>query len=210
MKTIITLFLAIGSMLPLTAQEHPGSQAPRPPRPPQEGPGRKQQKEMLLDRLQLTTAQREQLKKEQEQALEKVLTTEQKKKLSQLRQQQQQRKEEGLRRQRQQLKDRLSITEEQASKLQALQKNFMESMKKNREQLDQTVAQQRERARSLMEAHQESLKKMLNMEQLQQFKDIMRDKMREGMEKWREHRDGMRRRPPAPSNAPPGRNNDAL
>lgn len=207
MKTILTLFLAICSIVPLAAQEH---HPPKPPRPTEQGPRRKQGNEMLLDRLQLTTGQREQLKKEQEQALEKVLTADQKKKLSQLRQQQQQRKEEAQLHQRQQLKDRLAISEEQAAKLQELQKNFMESMKKNRDQLDQTIAQQRERARSLMETHQESLKKILNAEQLQKFKDMMRNKMREGMEKWREHRDGMRQKPPAPPTAPGTRNSDAL
>ena len=86
---------------------------------------------------------------------------------------------------RQQLKERLSLTDEQATKLQDLQKNFMESMKKNRQQLDQTIAQQRDRAREMMETHQQSLKKLLSAEQLEKYKTMMHDKMRGGMEQFR-------------------------
>ncbi|MFM8592611.1 MAG: hypothetical protein ACKOA3_06925 [Sphingomonadales bacterium] len=178
MKSSFTLMLAFGLVSATFAQE-----------------GNKQ----LLQRLQLSTAQREQLKKEQEQALEKVLTTEQKKKLKEIRRQQQERKEEMQGRQRQQLKDRLSLTDEQATRLQELQKNFMESMKKNRQQLDQTIAQQRERAREMMETHQQSLKKLLSAEQLDTYKTMMRDKMREGMQRLKGRAGDVEQRPPAGS-----------
>ncbi|NDF98994.1 MAG: hypothetical protein EB101_08750, partial [Chitinophagia bacterium] len=152
--------------------------------------------DMLMQRLQLTPAQQDQLKKEQEQALEKVLTPDQKKKLKEIRQQQQERKNNMLSQQRQQLKERLSLSDEQAAKLQDLQKNFMESMKKNRQQLDQTIAQQREKTREMMETHQQALKKLLSAEQLEKYKSIMRDKMRGGMQQLRERRGNMPQRPP--------------
>jgi chromosome segregation ATPase len=193
MKSIVFVVLAAGLLVTANAQE---KQTPHVPRPPYRNDQRKQGNELLLQRLQLTSAQREQLKKEQEQALEKVLTADQKKKLKEIRQQQQQRKEEMEARQRQQLKDRLSLTDDQATKLQDLQKNFMESMKKNRQQLDQTIAQQRERTRELMETHQQSLKKLLSAEQLDRFRMMMRDKMRDGMQRFRDRTGGYEQRPP--------------
>jgi hypothetical protein len=183
MKSIITLLLVSGLLVTASAQDKP---APHPPRPPYRTENRMQGNELLMQRLQLTPAQREQLKKEQEQALEKVLTPDQKKRLKEMRQQQQQRKVEMQARQRQQLKDRLSLTDDQATKLQDLQKSFMESMKKNRQQLDQTIAQQRERTREMMETHQQSLKKLLSAEQLEKYRMMMRDKMRDGMQRFRE------------------------
>ena len=182
MKTIITLCIATLLIGQAVGQDRP---APGAPPPPHQGPNRKQGNELLMQRLQLTPAQRDQLKKEQEIALEKVLTPDQKKKLKEIRQQQQERKNNMLGQQRQQLKERLSLTDEQATKLQDLQKNFMESMKKNRQQLDQTIAQQRDRAREMMETHQQSLKKLLSAEQLEKYKTMMRDKMRGGMEQFR-------------------------
>jgi chromosome segregation ATPase len=182
MKTIITFCIATLLIGQAIGQDRP---APGAPRPPHQGPNRKQGNEQHKQRLQLTPAQRDQLKKEQEQALEKVLTPDQKKKLKEIRQQQQERKNNMLGKQRQQLKERLSLTDEQATKLQDLQKNFMESMKKNRQQLDQTIAQQRDRAHEMMETHQQSLKKLLSAEQLEKYKTMMRDKMRGGMEQLR-------------------------
>ena len=182
MKTIITLCIATLLIGQAVGQDRPAPGAPPPPHP---GPPRKPGHELLMQRLQLTPAQRDQLKKEQEIALEKVLTPDQKKKLKEIRQQQQERKNNMLGQQRQQLKERLSLTDEQATKLQDLQKNFMESMKKNRQQLDQTIAQQRDRAREMMETHQQSLKKLLSAEQLEKYKTMMRDKMRGGMEQFR-------------------------
>jgi Spy/CpxP family protein refolding chaperone len=168
MKTIITFCIATLLIGQAIGQDRPAPGAPPPPHP---GPHRKQGNH--------------QLKKEQEQALEKVLTPDQKKKLKEIRQQQQERKNNMLGKQRQQLKERLSLTDEQATKLQDLQKNFMESMKKNRQQLDQTIAQQRDRAHEMMETHQQSLKKLLSAEQLEKYKTMMRDKMRGGMEQLR-------------------------
>ena len=194
MKSIISLVLAIALLVTANAQERP---APHNPRPPYRNEHRKQDNELLLQRLQLSAAQREQLKKEQEQALEKVLNADQKKKLKEIRQQQQQRKEEMQARQRQQLKDRLSLTDDQASKLQDLQKSFTESIKKNRQQLDQTIAQQRDRAREMMETHQQSLKKLLSAEQLEKYRMMMRDKMRDGMQRFRQRSGDYDHRPPA-------------
>jgi len=206
MKSIITLVIATALLVTANAQDRP---APHDPRPPYRNDQKKQGNELLLQRLQLSSAQREQLKKEQEQALEKVLTADQKKKLKEIRQQQEQRKEEMQARQRLQLKDRLSLTDDQASKLQDLQKNFMESMKKNRQQLDQTIAQQRDRAREMMETHQQSLKKLLSAEQLDKYRMMMRDKMRDGMQRFRQrsggdydHRPPADRRPPLERRAP--------
>ena len=193
MKSIFILLLTAGLVVSASAQDKP---APHPPRPPYHTDNRKHGNERLMQRLELTPSQREQLKKEQEQALEKVLTGDQKKKLKEIRLQQQQRKEEMQGRQRQQLKDRLSLTDEQATKLQDLQKNFMESMKKNRQQLDQTIAQQRERAREMMETQQQSLKKLLSAEQLEKYKMMMRDRMQDGMQRFRERVGGQGQRPP--------------
>lgn len=202
MKSIVIAVLATCLLVTANAQE---KQAPHDPRPPYRNDQRKQGNELLLQRLQLTSAQREQLKKEQEQALEKVLTPDQKKKLKEIRRQQQQRKEEMESRQRQQLKDRLSLTDAQATQLQDLQRNFMESMKKNRQQLDQTIAQQRERTRELIETHQQSLKKLLSAEQLDRFKMMMRDKMRDGMQRFRDRNGGHEQRPPADRRPPMNR-----
>lgn len=218
MKAIPAICLTVFLLGQLHAQEPP---VPGAPRPPQQGRNSQQRSEMLLQRLQLTPAQREQLKKEQEQALEKVLTPDQKKRLKEIRQQQQVRKEEMQTRQRQQLKDRLSLTDEQASQLQNLQKNFMESMKRNRQQLDQTIAQQRDRARNLMETHQQSLKKLLSTEQLEKYRNLVRDKMRNtmgpGMERLRERRHDrdeqspmQQRRPRRERPMPGDRNTDTL
>jgi hypothetical protein len=81
----------------------------------------------------------------------------------------------------------------------------MESMKKNRQQLDQTIAQQRERTRELMETHQQSLKKLLSAEQLDRFRMMMRDKMRDGMQRFRDRTGGYEQRPPADRRAPMNR-----
>jgi hypothetical protein len=75
----------------------------------------------------------------------------------------------------------------------------MESMKKNRQQLDQTIAQQREKAREMMETHQQSLKKLLSADQLDKYKTMMRDKMREGMQGLKRRTGNVEQRPPAGS-----------
>jgi len=213
MKTITTLLVATSLLTMVHAQDGPPPHAPRSDR---QRPQREQGDERLMQQLQLTPTQREQLKKEHEQALEKVLTPDQKKKLKEIRQRQQERKEEMQARQRQQLKDRLSLTDDQATKLQDLQKSFMESMKKNRQHLDQTIAQQREKAREMMETHQQSLKKLLNAEQLEKYKTMMRDKMRDGMQKFRERtndkeqRRPQDRRPPMRKEAPSATQPDTI
>lgn len=133
--------------------------------------------QLLMQRLHLTSAQKEQLKKEQDKALEKVLTLEQKATLGQFRQKQQAFKDSVQKRQDRKLKERLGISQEQVTKLRDMQRTFRENMKANQEDLKQSVQQQRDRTRELWQAQQKAFQEMFSKEQLEKYKMLMQAKM---------------------------------
>lgn len=132
----------------------------------------------LLQQLNLSGAQKEQLKKEHEKALEKVLTPEQKIKLKELRKEEESRKEMAEKKRDEKLKEKLGITEAQLTKLKSLQNQFKEKMQAVRQDVNQTVQQQRDRTRELITQQQKALQELLNSEQLDKYKKMMREKMR--------------------------------
>lgn len=133
--------------------------------------------QQLMQRLHLTSAQKEQLKKEQDKALEKVLTIEQKATLGQFRQKQQAVKDSMQNRQDRKLKERLGISQEQVTKLRDMQRTFRENMKANQEDIKQSVQQQRDRTRELWQAQQKAFQVMFSKEQLEKYKALMQAKM---------------------------------
>ncbi|MFZ9695003.1 MAG: hypothetical protein ACO3AY_03925 [Chitinophagaceae bacterium] len=176
MKKLFVALVTLGITAGITtAQEIPN----RPARPPhmqqriQRNAG-----DPVLQQLNLSASQKEQLKKEQEKALEKVLTPEQKKKLKELRNEQERRKETAAQKRDANLKEKLGLTEGQLTKLKTLQKEFSEKMQIVRQDVTQTVQQQRDRTRELLSQQQKALKELLNTEQLEKYRKMMREKMR--------------------------------
>lgn len=156
------------------AQQVPNRMAPPPVQQRQHKGG----EEALMQQLNLTQAQREQLKKEHDKALERVLTAEQKAKLGQLRQQQQALKDSAQKRQDRKLKEQLGLSNEQVVKVRELQRGFREKMKAIQEDVNQTVQQQRDRTRELWESQQKNWQEVLTPEQLEKYKSLMQERMR--------------------------------
>jgi len=188
----------------LFAQEIPNRLSPPPHFQPRSHKGG----DPIVEQLKLSHAQKEQLKKEHEKALEKVLTPEQKTKLKELRQEQAVRKQSAEKKKDEKLKQELGITDAQLTKLKNLQTEFKEKMKTVREDVNQTVQQQRDRTRELITKQQQALKELLNSEQLEKYKKMMQDKMRhlrqggkEGMRPMEGAR-GRKELPPHQMNAP--------
>jgi hypothetical protein len=181
MKKLVFAVVSLGLATTMSiAQEIPTR--PAPPPHMQERMPKKGGEDPLLQQLNLTAAQKEQLKKEQEKALEKVLTTEQKNKWKELRKEQERRKETAEKKRDEKLKEKLGLTDAQVTKLKILQKEFIEKMQTVRQDLTQTVQQQRDRTRELVTQQQKALKEILNTEQLEKYQKMMREKMRQRRE----------------------------
>ena len=137
----------------------------------------------FMQRLNLTQAQKEQLKKEHDKALERILTADQKEKLAKFRQQEQAFKDSAQKRQDRKLKEQLGLSNEQVAKVRALQKEFKVKMTAIREDVNQTVQQQRDRTRELWQSQQKAWKEVLSPEQLEKYKGLLQKKM----QKMRQH-----------------------
>ena len=162
---------------------------------------REERKQPLSEQLNLSESQREQLKKEQEKALEKVLTPDQKKQLKELKEQQTARKDSAKKRQATRLKEALSLSDEQVVKLQAQQEKFQQSMRSLKKKADAFRDSHRAELKSLMEEQKNNLSQLLNPEQLEKYKRMMRERMQEFRGKIEERPRGPqdRKGPPPPS-----------
>jgi Spy/CpxP family protein refolding chaperone len=158
-----------------------GATAQQPQRkgpPPPNWRNAQDKKQSMLEELDLTDAQKEQLKKEHEKALEKVLTPEQKKQRKEMLDKQSARKDSAQKRQAQHLQKMLHLSDEQTSKLIAQQEKFQESMKKFKKEANAQMIEHREKMRTLMEEQSNNLKQILSPEQLEKYKYMMRERMR--------------------------------
>ena len=173
MNKLVILITALLINVVATAQQ-PERKGPPPPN----WRNLQDKKQSMLEELDLTDAQREQLKKEHEKALEKVLTPEQKKQRKEMLDKQSARKDSAQKRQAQHLKQVLSLSDEQASKLMAQQEKFQESMKKFRKEAGSQMMEQRQKLRALMEEQSNNLKQILSPEQIEKYKKIMQERMR--------------------------------
>lgn len=174
-KSLISIALVAISALAIAQPVQERSRAPRE----QLSKIREEKKQNLSEQLNLSDTQREQLKKEQEKALEKVLTPEQKKQLKELKDKQTARKDSAQKRQAARLKEALSLSDEQVVKLQAQQQNFQQSMRAMQRKAESFRDNHREQLRSLMEEQKKNLSQLLNAEQLEKYKRMMRDRMQE-------------------------------
>ncbi len=163
------LLISIGA----TAQQ-PDRKGPPPPN----WRNAQDKKQSMLEELDITDAQKEQLKKEHEKALEKVLTPEQKKQRKEMLDKQSARKDSAQKRQAQHLQKMLHLSDEQTSKLIAQQEKFQESMKKFKKEANAKMIEHREKMRTLMEEQSNNLKQILSPEQLEKYKYMMRERMR--------------------------------
>ena len=136
-----------------------------------------ERKQSMLEELHLSDSQKEQLKKEQEKALDKILTPEQKKQRKDFLDKQAARKDSAQKRQAQHLQKALHLTDEQTTKLMAQQNKLQESMKQFKKEASEQLMERREKLRSLMEEQSKNLKQILNEEQLEKYKTIMRERM---------------------------------
>ncbi len=135
-------------------------------------------KQSIVEELELTDTQKEQLKKEYEKALEKVLTPEQKKQRKEMLDKQSARKDSLQKKQAQHLQKTLHLSDEQTSKLIAQQEKFQESMKKFKKEVSTQMMERREKMRTMMEEQSNNLKQILSPEQIEKYKFMMRERMR--------------------------------
>jgi len=168
---ILTTAMLISAVV--TAQQ-PERKGPPPPN----WKNAQDKKQSMLEELDLTDAQKEQLKKEHEKALEKVLTPEQKKQRKEMLDKQIARKDSAQKRQAQYLQKALHLSDEQTSKLITQQEKFQESMKKFKKEANEQIMEHREKVRIMMEEQSNNLKQILSPEQLEKYKSIMRERMR--------------------------------
>ncbi len=165
---------------------------------------REERKQPLSEQLNLSESQREQLKKEQEKSLEKILTPDQKKQLKELKDKQTARKDSAKKRQATRLKEALSLSDEQVVKLQAQQEKFQQSMRSLKKKADAFRDSHRAELKSLMEEQKNNLSQLLNPEQLEKYKRMMRERMQEFRGKIEERPRGPqdRKGPPPPPSHP--------
>ncbi|MFM1858185.1 MAG: hypothetical protein RLZ05_1245 [Bacteroidota bacterium] len=176
--------------------------------PPPNWRNAQDKKQSMLEELDLTDVQKEQLKKEHEKALDKVLTPEQKKQRKEMLEKQSARKDSAQKRQAQYLQKALHLSEEQTSKLVAQQEKFQESMIKFKKEATAQMAERREKVRTMMEEQSNNLKQILSPEQLEKYKYMMRERMKkiqeEGPLRNKMQNDGpYRRRPIDNQDSPP-------
>ena len=129
----------------------PAQQPERKGPPPPNWRNAQDKKQSMLEELNLTDAQKEQLKKEHEKAIEKVLTPAQKKQRKEMQDKQSARKDSAQKKQAQLLQKTLHLSDEQTSKLMAQQEKFQESMKKFKKEVSTQMMERREKMRTMME-----------------------------------------------------------
>lgn len=172
MNKLLILTAALLSFSFAFAQQPERKGTPPPPwRTAQE------RKQSMLHELHLSDSQKEQLKKEQEKALDKILTPEQKKQRKDFLDKLAARKDSAQKRQAQHLQKALHLSDEQTTKLMAQQNKLQESMKQFKKEASEQLMERREKLRSLMEEQSKNLKQILNEEQLEKYKTIMRERM---------------------------------
>lgn len=203
MNKLFILTIALLISVVATAQQ-PQRKGPPPPN----WRNAQDKKQSMLEELDLTDAQKEQLKKEHEKALDKVLTSEQKKQRKEMLEKQSARKDSAQKRQAQYLQKTLHLSDEQTSKLIAQQEKFQESMKKFKKEATAQMAERREKVRTMMEEQSNNLKQILSPEQLEKYKYMMRERMKkiqeEGPLRNKMQNDGpYRRRPIDNQDSPP-------
>lgn len=198
-------FLALALLVSATASAQQTHERKGPPPPPTER-SLPQQRNAMADQLQLTDAQKEQLKKEHEKAMDKVLTPEQKKLRKELMDKQAARKDSAQKRQAQKLKQALSLSDEQVSKLMDQQEKFKASMKKFRTETSAYMSENRQKLRTMMEVQADNLRQILNPEQFEKYKKMMQERMQQLRNRNPRNNQLNQRRPnqPRPDDAPDG------
>ena len=198
-------FLALALLVSATASAQQTHERKGPPPPPTER-SLPQQRNAMADQLQLTDAQKEQLKKEHEKAMDKVLTPEQKKLRKELMDKQAARKDSAQKRQAQKLKQALSLSDEQVSKLMDQQEKFKASMKKFRTETSAYMSENRQKLRTMMEVQADNLRQILNPEQFEKYKKMMQERMQQLRTRKPRNNQLNQRRPnqPRPDDAPDG------
>ncbi len=136
----------------------------------------------------------EKLRKDNQSAMQNILTADQKAKMKRLREEQEVRMMQGL-------KKRLELTDEQMGQLKNQRSNTQQQMKAIRENNSLSADEKKEAMKKLMRAQKDNLEKILTPEQRVKMKDRMQNRPGQGPQPGMRRRPGMN--PPPEGERPP-------